>query len=381
MTRTPERGGDALLEEKPGHHELPDRAGRVHALDGPVLERVEWVVTQRYPVLLGQTADKHVVVVGRVRHQRQKPARLRFHDHDAARLIAEQRRELLLQLGIEAKLKVFPVLRFLNQRFPKRTPKDVDFDVVQPLVPAQTLLKHILKPLLAHRVAEGKVRIGGKLLLVGFRHVPENMREFLAFGIIALGPGDDFQPRPVHELRFNARDLIERHVVEQKDRLERLHLAPVLLKAVGKLLQRNARPLADLRQRGGNVLAVFPDQGQPEGGPVFGKQRALYVTDKAARSVYRLLPQVVGLRLLRKIGSTMDLEIPKPDDEREEQQADEALQQHKPALRRLIAFGFKLYCFHWGPPTGAPSCCIAKQTASAALGECFRRAAASCREE
>lgn len=53
---------------------------------------------------------------------------------------------------------------------------------------------------------------------------------------------------------------------------------------------------------GGNVLAVFPDQGQPEGGPVFGKQRALYVTDKAARSVYRLLPQVVGLRLLRKIG-------------------------------------------------------------------------------
>ena len=75
------------------------------------------------------------------------------------------------------------------------------------------------------------------------------------------------------------------------------------------------------------------------------------------------------------------VEIPKPDDEREEQQADEALQQHKPALRRLIAFGFKLYCFHWGPPTGAPSCCIAKQTASAALGECFRRAAASCREE
>ena len=48
-------------------------------------------------------------------------------------------------------------------------------------------------------------------------------------------------------------------------------------------------------------------------------QRALYVTDKAARSVYRLLPQVVGLRLLRKIGPTMDLEIPKPDDEREEQ--------------------------------------------------------------
>ena len=88
-----------------------------------------------------------------------------------------------------------------------------------------------------------------------------------------------------------------------------------------------------------------------------------------------------SLRLLRKIGSTMDLEIPKPDDEREEQQADEALQQHKPAFRRLIAFGFKLYCFHWGPPTGAPSCCIAKQTASAALGECFRRAAASCREE
>ena len=133
---------------------------------------MEWVVTQRYPVLLGQTADKHVIVVGRVRHQRQKPARLRFHDHDAARLIAEQRRELLLQLGIEAKLKVFPVLRFLNQRFPKRTPKDVDFDVVQPLVPAQTLLKHILKPLLAHRVAEGKVRIGGKLLLVGFATYP-----------------------------------------------------------------------------------------------------------------------------------------------------------------------------------------------------------------
>ena len=31
-THDPERGGDALLEEKPGHHELPDRAGRVHAL-------------------------------------------------------------------------------------------------------------------------------------------------------------------------------------------------------------------------------------------------------------------------------------------------------------------------------------------------------------
>ena len=147
------------------------------------------------------------------------------------------------------------------------------------------------------------------------------MREFLAFGIIALGPGDDFQPRPVHELRFNARDLIERHVVEQKDRLERLHLAPVLLKTVGKLLQRNARPLADLRQRGGNVLAVFPDQASPKAGRF---RQATCLTSRIGRAnVYRLLPQVVGLRLLRKIGSTMDLEKPKPDDEREEQQADE----------------------------------------------------------
>lgn len=185
----------------------------------------------------------------------------------------------------------------------------------------------------------------------------------------------------MHELRLNARDLIERHVVEQKDRLERLHLAPVLLKTVGKLLQRDARPFADLRQGGGNVLAVFPDQGQPEGGAVFGKQRALHVTDKAPRGIYRLLPQMVGLRLLRKIGPTVDLEVPKPDDEREEQQTDKALQQDKPALGRLVAFGFKLYCFHWEPPTGAPSCCIARQTASAAPEGCFRQAAASYREE
>ena len=155
---------------------------------------MEGIVAQRHPVLLGQAADKHVVVVGRVRHQRQKPARLRLHDHNAARLAAEQRRELLLQLGVEGKLKVFPVLRLFNQRLAEGTPKDVDFDVVKPLVPAQTLLEHILKPLLAHRVAEGKVRIGGKLPLVGFRHIAEDMRELLAFGIIALGTGDDFQP-------------------------------------------------------------------------------------------------------------------------------------------------------------------------------------------
>ena len=102
------------------------------------------------------------------------------------------------------------------------------------------------------------------------------MRELLAFGIIALGPGDDFQPRPVHELRFNARDLIERHVVEQKDRLERLHLcagpAENGLVSCSSGMPAHSLTCANVAEMS---LQSFPDQGQPEGGPVFGKQRAL----------------------------------------------------------------------------------------------------------
>ena len=351
------------------------------ALNGAVLERMIRVVAQRHPRLLGQAADEKVVVVGRVGDQRPEPSRVRLHDHDAARLVAEQFGEPLLELGVEAQLQVFAVLRLLHQRLAERTPEHVHLDAVQSLVTAQTRLENILQPLFAHRVAEGEVGIGGEFLFVGFGDVPENVREFLAFRVVAFGTGHDFQTGPVHELRLDARHLIERHVGEQQDGLERLDLALVLLKTVRELIQRNVRPFADLRQRRIDVLAVLADQREPEGGPVLSKKNAVDVADEPARRVHRFLPQVVGLRLLREVGPPVYLEIPEADHEDEEQQPDEALQQQESALGRLIAFRFKLYCFHWKPPAGGPSGRTARRTASAALAGCFRRAAGSCREE
>lgn len=89
-----------------------------------------------------------------------------------------------------------------------------------------------------------------------------------------------------------------------------------------------------LRQRASEMSLQSSRIRASQAGQFFGKQRALYVTDKTARSVYRLLPRVVGLRLPAKIGPTMDLENAKPDDEREEQQADGHCSNWKAALRR-----------------------------------------------
>ena len=351
---------DAFLEKEPGHHELPDRTRRIDALDGAVLQGMERIVPQRLPGLLGQAADKKIVVIGGVGHQSPQPPGMRLHDHDAPRLIPEKGRELFLQLNVKAEPQVFAVLRLLGERLAKGAPEHVHFHAVESLVPAQALLKDIFEPLLAYRVAQGKVGIGGQFLFIGFSHIAEDMREFLPFRVVALGAGDDFKPRPMQKLRLDARHLLEIHVRQQQDGLEGLDLAAVLLKTGRELLQRDARPLADLREGCGNVLAVLPDEREAEGGPVLGQQDTPGVADEPARGVDRLLPQMVGLRLLLVIGSPVDLQIPETQHEGEEEQPNKALQERKPGLGRLITFRFKLYCFHGTPPTGAPACTPAR---------------------
>lgn len=118
--------------------------------------------------------------------------------------------------SVKAQLDVLAALRLLDELAVEVAPEDVDLDLVLPLVTAQALFEYELKTLFADEVAETEPFVVLKLLFVRFCHVPEDVREERSLRVVAFRAGDDLQPRPVDDLRFDTGKQVEGHVGDEQ---------------------------------------------------------------------------------------------------------------------------------------------------------------------
>ena len=340
LTGTEDRliAADAVLQEKDAHEQLPDRARRIDALDDAVLQREAVAGPQGVPVAFGDARGKKIVVVGRRSDQRPQLARVRLHDHHAARLPGQGVPGGLLQIAVEGEADLLAAAGLLAQGLAQHAAVRVHLHAIQALAAAQPLLQLVFQTLLAHQIAHGQIRVLFHLLLVGFGHIAEHMGEEILFRIAALAVHRDLQPRPVDELGLDAGHQLEIHVRDHEQRLEGFHLEAVHLIFFPDLLQGDACPLADLGQGRGDIVAVLADERQPAGRAVVGQHLAAVVQDAAAWGEDAFFTQTVGLGLARELLAPVHLQIPEAGNEDEKKDGHQSLQQQSPGTGRLVPF-------------------------------------------
>ena len=168
------------------------------------------------------------------------------------------------------------------------------------------------------------------------------MGEKFTLGVAALGAHHNFQPRPLVDFRFYARNQIKVDIGDEQERFKGFYLKAVLAKLVPDLLKGNARPFADLRKGGGDVVAVFAHNGKTIGRAVVCQHLAFIVEDAPARGKDAFDAQAVVLRLTGKFFAPMNLKIPKAHHQHKKQQTHHNLKQDGTRARRLIALALDL---------------------------------------
>ena len=346
-------GVDGLLVQGScGHEQLEDRARRIHALGGAVLQGVHGVVAQLRPLGRGQPGGEGVGVIRGLADQGVDLARVRVHDHHASGLALEHLVPQLLQAQVDAEEDLLAGLGFALQLLREPAPGDVDLDQPPALGSAQAVIQAVLQALLAHEVAQGQGRVGLHLGLVGLGHVAEHVGEQVPVNILAPGAREDFDPRPAQAATLDQGDVLEVQVRHQGQGLEGFHLGLVAGVDVLQALRRDARPLRDLIQGGRDVVAVLAHEAQHEGRLVDGQKLAVPVAQEAARSEDVLGAQLVVAAFFGEHLAQMDLQVPQAHGKEAEQPEDQALQESHAQARRFLAVG-AMQILH-GPSSACP---------------------------
>ncbi len=334
--------GNAVFKQHGGHQQLPDRAWRINALDDAVLQRETIVGSQSLPVAARNAAREKIVVVGRGCNQGTELARIGFHHHNAARFAVQRVPAGLLQVAVEREPHFLSAFWLQAQILAQYAGMGIDFNIIKALLAAQVFFQAQLKALLAHQIAQVYALVVGHFLLVRIANITEYMGKKLVFGIIALGPDNNFQARPRMNLALDFGDKIKIDIGNEQQGLKGFYPGLVLLVFFLDAGQRNAAPGRNLGKSGGKIRAILADKLKTVGYAVVGKHFAAIVEDAAARRENAFLAKPVFLGLARKFLAAVNLQIPETDDKYKEKNPDHGLQKDHAASGRLVTLVLNL---------------------------------------
>ena len=264
--------GYTFFQKHGRHHDLPDRAWRINALNPSVQQRISRVIAQGFPVTRGQPPDKNIVVIGRLGHESSQLSVFRFHNDHTTGIFPHGVHNGILQTGIQCERDVLPAdgIFFLSSR--KGTSQCVHFLAEQALFSSQTGFQHTFQALTADCVTESQTAVFLQFLYARFSDITEDMSEGRPLSIVPQRSGNHLKAGPVDEFRLNTGNFFKGYVRKQDYRIKLSSFHPFLLVSACHLFKGNFKPGAYLSKCCGDIITILSGQCQSKGWPVFRQQ-------------------------------------------------------------------------------------------------------------
>ena len=242
-------GVDPVRQSGVGDEGLPDRAGRVDVLDGPVLERPVLVADDRLPLGAADAAGEDVRVEGRGRDEREDLAGLRVEGDRRPDLVAEVVVREPLEVQVDVQDERVPGERVDAVELGDLAAERVDDEGPEAGRPREEVLVGGLDPVLPDRLPGADAAgAGGELVGARLAEVPEEVRRDRALRVdAALGRLDD-ELGVLEGVGLDGADLGDGQVVVEDDRDE-VVARPRALDAAAKVVQRRVRGGSTTKRR------------------------------------------------------------------------------------------------------------------------------------